>query len=175
MRTLGYYLISKITNYAKYLGITNYISNNYDFYINQVDKHLWVSNLPTIKHKNKIQHINVIISFLNNNEYGNEQTLWIDKTNKRYYRIPVADYTPPTQEDYEKLKKIIQQEKGNILIHCYAGKGRSNCGACIYMMLKHKMNSNQAIKHIESKLPRSRMNIWQKQSVQEFSTLVTSD
>jgi len=167
--TLTHYLLKKITNYAKYTGLINYISNNYDFYINQVDKHLWVSNLPTIQHKNKIQHIDVVISFLNNDEYGNDQTSWIDKTKKKYYRIPVNDYTPPTQEDYNKLKKIIQQEKGNILIHCYAGKGRSNCGACIYMMIKHKLSAEQAINHIQTKLPRSNMNRWQIQSVKNFT------
>lgn len=169
MNTFSYYLLKKITNYAKYLGITNYISNNYDFYINQVDKHLWVSNLPTIQHKNKIKHINTIISFLSNDEYGNEQTNWIDKTDKKYYRIPVSDYTAPSKEDYNKLLKIIQQEKGNILIHCYAGKGRSNCGACIYMMAKHNLPADKAIKHIQSHIPRSRMNRWQQQSVMDFT------
>lgn len=168
MSALTYYLLKKITNYGKYLGITDYISNNYNFHINKVANNLWVSNLPKEEYKDKISHIDTIISFQNNDEYGIEQTLWIDKTPKKYYRIPVSDYTPPTKEDYDKLVKILRQEKGRILIHCYAGKGRSNCGACIYMMLNHKMTPDQAIKHVQKYVPRSNMNRWQQQSVIDF-------
>ena len=168
MNSIILYLFKKATNYLKYTGAINYISNNKDFHINQVDKRLWVSNLPTIEHKDKIKHINTVISFISNDEYGHEETKWIDKTNKKYYRIPVTDYTPPSQQDYDKLKKILEQEKGHILIHCYAGKGSSNCGACIFMITKRKMNNQQAIDHIRKKLPRSGMNQWQVQSVLNY-------
>ena len=67
MNSIILYLFKKATNYLKYTGAINYISNNKDFHINQVDKRLWVSNLPTIEHKDKSEiqsAINVLMKIV---------------------------------------------------------------------------------------------------------------
>ena len=64
---------------------------------------------------------------------------------------------PPSKESYQKLFEIIdkihaENPVARILIHCYAGKGRSNCGAAAYLMYKHGMNSKEAIALVEMKI-----------------------
>lgn len=170
IKYVGMVLFGKLTNYAKYTGLINYISNNSSFYINKVDVNLSVSNLPTIENKEIIQKFDVIIGFIGENEQGNSETKWINKLPQiKYYHVPVTDYTAPSQHDYEKLLKILHNHRHqNILMHCYAGKGRSNCGAVIYLMDYYGMNPEEAIAEVRRRIPRSGMNRWQEESLREF-------
>ena len=85
---------------------------------------------------------------------------------------------PPSKESYIKLFDIIDKihadiPNARILIHCYAGKGRSNCGAAAYLMYKHGMDSKKAIALVEQKNPRSSsMNRWQKDSLHHLESFI---
>jgi protein-tyrosine phosphatase len=84
---------------------------------------------------------------------------------------------PPQKEDYKTLFRIIddihvENPNARVLIHCYAGKGRSNCGAGAYLMYKHGMNAEKAIALVEKKNPRSSMNRWQKDSLKNLENYI---
>jgi len=166
----GLRLITHLTNYAKYAGLINYFSDNYDFYINIIDSHVAVSNLPRVSHREIIRNYDVIIGFLSPTEQGYRETEWIEREHHiTYYHIPVPDYTPPKLEDYKILCHIFDKHKNNkILIHCYAGKGRSNCGAVVYLMHHRNLNVEEAINEVQQKVPRSGMNRWQLESLYKF-------
>jgi protein-tyrosine phosphatase len=136
-----------------------------------------VSSIPTKENFDIISAFDVVIGFIEPNEYRNWEIEWINDTIIKYYGIPVPDYMPPSKESYQKLFEIIdkihaENPVARILIHCYAGKGRSNCGAAAYLMYKHGMNSKEAIALVEMKNPRSHMNRWQKGSLQDLDEYI---
>ena len=168
MQILNSELLKWVINYAKYTGLLRLISGDNSFKMFKITDKVYVSNLPTIDNEEKLKEINTIISFQTSDEYGYDQTLWIDKTPKKYYRIPINDYNPPTKGDYDKLSKILEKEKGKILFHCYAGKGRSNCGACVALVRRENYNINDAITLVKRHNPKSNMNIWQLKSLTDY-------
>jgi predicted protein tyrosine phosphatase len=136
-----------------------------------------VSSIPTKENYDAISAFDAVIGFIEPNEYRNWEIDWIHDTIIRYYNIPVSDYMPPQKEDYKTLFRIIDDiHVGNpnarVLIHCYAGKGRSNCGAGAYLMYKHGMNAEKAIALVEKKNPRSSMNRWQKDSLKNLENYI---
>jgi len=163
----GYQILKKITNYAKYSGLLNYTT---DFNISKIDKHVSVSNLPRQYYRDIIKHFDVVIGFLGKDEYGYNECQWLyHEPTIKYYNIPVVDYTPPQLEDYKKLFHILTKHKHQkILIHCYAGKGRSNCGVAAYLMLINGYTAEDAIKEVRSKNPISNMNLYQLNSLKHL-------
>jgi protein tyrosine phosphatase len=148
-----------------------------NFHIYHINNNISVSSIPSKNYFDTVSGFDVIIGFLEPNEHRNRDVEWISGTVIKYYNIPVPDHTPPQKEDYETLFKIIDEvisknPNSHILIHCYAGKGRSNCGAAAYLMYKHNMNSVDAINLVEKKNPRSHMNYWQKASLSKLEEYI---
>jgi predicted protein tyrosine phosphatase len=142
-----------------------------------INKCVSVSSIPTKENYDAISAFDAVIGFIEPNEYRNWEIDWIHDTIIRYYNIPVSDYMPPQKEDYKTLFRIIddihvENPNARVLIHCYAGKGRSNCGAGAYLMYKHGMNAEKAIALVEKKNPRSSMNRWQKDSLKNLENYI---
>jgi len=156
-------IFNKLTNLAK---LTGFIYYN-DFHIFPIDERVSVSSLPREDYKAVVNRFKVIISFMHPSEYGLNQIDWIKNSPKfKHYNVPVYDYSAPSHEDYKQLFKILDTHPHEkILIHCYAGKGRSNCGVAAYLMHRHKLSAQKAIALVEKKNPRSSMNSWQKESL----------
>lgn len=173
LKYIGLGIFKKIINVTKRSGLIH----DSKFYINNINESISVSSIPTSEYYDVISGFNAVIGFIEPNEYRNWEIEWINNTIIKYYGIPVPDYMPPSKESYQKLFHIIDQIHMNIpnpriLIHCYAGKGRSNCGAAAYLMYKHGMNSSKAIALVEQKNPRSSMNRWQKDSLKHLETYI---
>lgn len=162
---LGFF--KNIIDVSKYVGLIYYN----DFHIFPITDKLSVSSLPRQYYQPIIGQFDVVIGIINPTEYGNQEIEWL-KTNNlgiRYYNIPVLDYTAPQKEHYESLFRILDNHpNAKVLIHCYAGKGRSNCGVAAYLMYRHKHNAQDAIRIVETKNPRSSMNRWQKRSLEDL-------
>ena len=166
---IGYEIFKHLINAAKYTGLIAYK----DFHIYSIDENIAVSSLPRINNQAIVNNFDVVIGFLGENEYGKNEVNWIAETPIKYYNIPVTDYTPPNNEDYLKLFRILDSHPNSkIIIHCYAGKGRSNCGVAAYLMNKYQISANEAIKIVETKNPRSSMNKWQKESLYELEKII---
>lgn len=183
LQYVGFEIFKRVINLTKRTGlihdsnfyiyhITNNITNN-----NSNSNNLSVSSIPCKESFYAVSNFDVVIGFLDLNEYRNNDVAWIKDTVIRYYNIPVSDYTSPQKEDYEMLFKIIDEvlienPNARFLIHCYAGKGRSNCGAAAYLMYKNNMTAKDAIALVEQKNPRSNMNRWQKASLYNLETYI---
>lgn len=166
LKYIGVGIFKRIINVTKRTGLIH----DEKFHIYHINNTISVSSIPTKENFDNISAFNVVIGFIEPNEHRNWDVEWINNTIIKYYNIPVPDYMPPQKEDYEKLFQIIDKihmdnPNARILIHCYAGKGRSNCGAVAYLMYKHGMNAENAIAVVENKNPRSNMNRWQKDSL----------
>jgi protein-tyrosine phosphatase len=167
LQYIGLGIFKKIINITKRTGLIH----DSDFHLYHINDSISVSSIPTKENFNAVSGFDAVIGFIEPNEYRNWDVEWINDTIIKYYVIPVPDYMAPSKESYKKLfdtidKIYAENPKARILIHCYAGKGRSNCGAAAYLMYKHGMKYEEAISLVETKNPRSSMNRWQKASVQ---------
>ena len=167
---VGFEIFKRVINLTKRTGLIH----DSNFHIYHINKTLSVSSIPCKDSFYAISNSDVVIGFLDLNEYRNTDVAWIKDTVIKYYNIPVPDYTSPQREDYEKLFEIIDKNpNARFLIHCYAGKGRSNCGAAAFLMYKNNMTAKDAIALIEQKNPRSHMNRWQKASLYNLETYIS--
>jgi len=165
---LGNEIFKKLINIGKYTGLIYQ-----DFHLFSIDDKLYVSSLPTREYRSVVSNFDVVIGFLGENEYGNSEVNWIKDTQIKYYNISVPDYNAPTHEDYHKLFRILDSHQNQrILIHCFAGKGRSNCGAAAYLMYKNRYSAEEAINMVERKNSRSSMNYYQKWSLKELEKVL---
>jgi protein-tyrosine phosphatase len=174
LQYVGFEIFKRIVNLTKRTGLIH----DSNFHIYHINNELSVSSVPCKESFYAISNFDVMIGFLDQNEYRNNDIAWIKDTVIQYYNIPVPDYTSPQKEDYEKLfafidKVLLENPKSRFLIHCYAGKGRSNCGAAAYLMYKHKITAENAITLIEQKNPISNMNRWQKASLYNLETYIS--
>lgn len=173
LQYVGFEIFKRVINLTKRTGLIH----DSNFYIYHIMNKLSVSSIPCKEFFYAVSNFDVVIGFLDLNEYRNNDVAWIKDTVIRYYNIPVSDYTSPQKEDYETLFKIIddvliENPNARFLIHCYAGKGRSNCGAAAYLMYKNNMTAKDAIALVEQKNPRSNMNRWQKASLYNLETYI---
>ena len=170
---IGLGIFKRIMNVTKRSGLIH----DANFHMYHINDSVSVSSIPTKENYSAVSGFDAVIGFIEPNEYRNWEIEWIHDTIIKYYGIPVPDYMPPSKESYIKLFDIIDKihadiPNARILIHCYAGKGRSNCGAAAYLMYKHGMDSKNAIALVEQKNPRSSMNRWQKYSLKYVETFI---
>ena len=169
-----YRIWNRFINTVKYVGILDTFSDNSLYHMNQVIDNVWVSNLPRERNHQIIRQFDLIISFLDKDEVGLTETAWInDVPHISYHHIPAVDYNPLTISNYKEMNDTIDyylewKPSAKILLHCYSGKGRSNSGACAYIIYKHRKSSTDAINIVESKIPRSNMNQLQKDSLHSY-------
>jgi len=174
LQYVGFEIFKRVINLTKRTGLIH----DSNFHIYHITNKLSVSSIPCKESFYAISNFDVVIGFLDLNEYRNNDVAWIKDTVIKYYNIPVPDYTSPQKEDYETLLEIIDEvlienPNARFLIHCYAGKGRSNCGAAAFLMYKNNMTAKDAIALIEQKNPRSNMNRWQKASLYNLETYIS--
>lgn len=173
LKYIGLEFFKRIINVTKQTGLIH----DSIFYMYHINDSISVSSIPTKENYDAVSGFDAVIGFIEPNEYRSQEIEWINSTIIKYYCVPVPDYMPPSKECYKKLFDIIDKihadiPNARILIHCYAGKGRSNCGAAAYLMYKHGMNSEQAIALVEKKNPRSHMNGWQKGSLRHLDEYI---
>jgi len=85
--------------------------------------------------------------------------------------LPIPDFQVPTQEALEAaIQATIERARAgqNIVVHCYAGLGRTGMFlACLARRL-HGMSGDQAIHWVRSVLPRAIETLGQVRVIQEF-------
>lgn len=83
-----------------------------------------------------------------------------------YLNFPIRDMDAPSLEDLGKVVKWIDEkiEEGKkVLVHCYAGLGRTGTVISAYLIYKFNFKPDEAVKFVRSKRPGS---------VQSFSQFV---
>ncbi|MCY3413870.1 MAG: dual specificity protein phosphatase family protein [Candidatus Heimdallarchaeota archaeon] len=71
--------------------------------------------------------------------------------------LPIPDYTVPDSETIDRFYKLVEEaEKQNkkVLVHCFAGCGRTGTMLSLWSLRKNKVrNGTEAIRYIRTKRP----------------------
>jgi len=87
-----------------------------------------------------------------------------------YLNIPIPDMHPPTIDEIEKAVTWIDEKIKNgktVLVHCYAGLGRTGTIIASYLVYKG-YDPEKAIKYIREKRPGSIQTLEQELSIKLF-------
>ena len=74
----------------------------------------------------------------------------IEKMGFRVFTIYVEDYMAPTIEQLEEFNSIVSESEKPILVHCYAGLGRTGTMLAGYLIEKG-MGAKEAMSFVRSK------------------------
>jgi len=134
------------------------------------------SSSPTTEElKNHYQlGFRTIISLLDENEqrpyYDLSQALamgfdWI--------RIPIKDFTAPTQEQFMQFLEVIDRalKNGKVVMHCRGGLGRTGTMAAAYWIDKG-LSVGEALKKIHASNPAAVENPVQEKSLRELERIL---
>ncbi|MEM2901013.1 MAG: dual specificity protein phosphatase family protein, partial [Thermoplasmata archaeon] len=70
----------------------------------------------------------------------------------RYLHIPLPDFSIPSIQDAMRFVSFLDEIKlsnGKVLVHCYAGCGRTGTMLAVYLV-SQGMNANDAISHLRN-------------------------
>ncbi len=88
-----------------------------------------------------------------------------------YLSFPIPDMDAPDVEDLKRLVKWIDERirAGKpVLVHCFAGLGRTGTVITAYIIYKEKLSVDEAIKYVRSKRPGSVQSFEQYVTLQMF-------
>jgi protein-tyrosine phosphatase len=122
------------------------MSNVYD----GLSKSLFVSG--TIEDYKELQ-TNDITTVVNLKSEEHDTITVLTQMGIAYYYIPVADWGSPRSEQIYTLLKIWDNTKGNMLLHCAEGRGRSASMAIAIIMHDNDVSFDKAKEQVETKRP----------------------
>jgi len=120
---------------------------------NKVDDHVWIGNILASMSDEFIQNFDVIINCTQDEKFYGDI--------KYQYRIDVHD--DKKQKSINRMKQLLPEivdkinhhinQNHKIFIHCYAGMQRSAIVIVAYLMKKHNLTKDNAIKMLKKKRP----------------------
>lgn len=85
--------------------------------------------------------------------------------------IPINDFGTPNLEDFVEfidfVSAHIAQEK-RVVVHCYAGMGRTNLMLAAYLVHKQGIHPDQALEEVRLKRPVHLVTYGQEESLREY-------
>lgn len=154
-----------------------------------IQDHLTLGAIPLINYNHvqalKNKKINAVLTLLEPHEY-NQSNLYgcpakkvdWEQSGIEHFIIDTPDFTPLSQENIQKgvefLRKIIQDNKGHVYVHCKAGAGRSATIVICYLMQYgpvhgiKKLNVAEAIAYAKKLRPAVRINSRQNAAITTF-------
>lgn len=85
--------------------------------------------------------------------------------------IPINDFAPPNLEDFKDFIDFvtaqIAQEK-RVVVHCYAGMGRTNLMLATYLMHHLAIDPDQALEEVRLKRPVHLVTCSQEEALREY-------
>jgi len=85
--------------------------------------------------------------------------------------IPVADYEAPTLEQVRRALKAIEEacSRGwRVLVHCYAGRGRTGTLLACYLVWKRGLTADEAMREVRRIIPGAIETEEQEEAVRRF-------
>lgn len=155
-----------------------------------IQDHLTLGAIPLVNYNHiqeiKNKKINAVLTLLESHEW-NQSNLYgcpakkvdWEQSGIEHLIIDTPDFTPLSQENIQKgiefLKKIIQDNKGHVYVHCKAGAGRSSTIVICYLIkygsehgLKKFLNVAEAIAYAEKLRSAVNINPRQREAITTF-------
>ncbi len=85
--------------------------------------------------------------------------------------IPINDFKAPQISDFEEFVKFVYsrvREKKRIVVHCYAGMGRTNVMLACYLIHHLRLDPDKALDQIREKRPIHFVNEEQEEALKEY-------
>ncbi len=88
------------------------------------------------------------------------------------FHLPIPDFSPPSHEDFESFVKFLKAkvEEGNrsVVVHCYAGMGRTNLMIASYLVATRSMRPDHALEFVKERRPVFMVTEKQEEALWEF-------
>ncbi|CAF1232169.1 unnamed protein product [Rotaria sordida] len=126
-----------------------------EFGADLIDDRVWLGSLAAMENTIALDslHITHILSLINSELPINEN----DNIIRKHIRVEddeTTDLLTEFDSCYDFIDKALSENStNNVLIHCLAGVSRSATIACMWLMRRHKLSANDALKRL--KLARS--------------------
>ena len=89
--------------------------------------------------------------------------------------IPIDDFGPPNYEDFVEfidfVEKHISQDK-KVVVHCYAGMGRTNLMLATYLVHHLLIDPDQALEEVKLKRPVHLVTDEQEEALREYYYMI---
>jgi atypical dual specificity phosphatase len=85
--------------------------------------------------------------------------------------IPINDFKAPQLDDFEEFVAFINsklEEKKRIVVHCYAGMGRTNVMLASYLIHRQVLQPDKALNIVREKRPIYYVNEEQEEALREY-------
>lgn len=139
--------------------------------LTKINNRIFVSALPKTHDWKYLKEIGIkhVINLMmepHNNSFV--KTFGID-----VIHIPVKNYSPPSLEQIDQAITFIETSGDDkILIHCWAGLGRTGTIVACYLVKHENMTSDEAIKHIRMLRPGSVETSEQELIIHKYSATI---
>lgn len=85
--------------------------------------------------------------------------------------IPIHDFKAPQLHDFDEFVAFINskvEEKKRIVVHCYAGMGRTNVMLASYLIHRQVLEPDKALNVVREKRPIHYVNEEQEEALREY-------
>jgi atypical dual specificity phosphatase len=136
--------------------------------LTKIDDNVFAGPMPKTKDWKLFQELG--IKYVVNLMLEPHNENFVNEHDVRVLHVPVKNYTSPSMAQIEGILDFIEQHPNQkVLIHCWAGLGRTGTVIACYL-IKHKgMTANEAIQHIRSLRPGSVETKDQEMTILTFS------
>lgn len=100
-----------------------------------------------------------------------EKEHFIDHNGFIVKNIPIDDFAPPNYEDFIEFISFVTSHIENdkrIVVHCYAGMGRTNLMLASYIMHHLKIDADRALEEIKQRRPVHLVTYRQEEALREY-------
>lgn len=100
-----------------------------------------------------------------------EKEHFVDHSGFIVKNIPIDDFGPPSYEDFVEFVSFVtfHIENGKrIVVHCYAGMGRTNLMLATYLMHHLRIDPDQALEEIKQKRPAHLVTYLQEEALRDY-------
>lgn len=135
--------------------------------VTKIDNQIYVSALPKTRDwpflkEIGIKHVINLMMEPHNNQF-------VETFGIKVFHVPVKNYSPPSMEQIEQVINFIEENRHDkILIHCWAGLGRTGTIVACYLIKHENMSADKAIKHIRNLRPGSVETKEQEKIINEY-------
>jgi len=133
----------------------------------QVYPNLYGSSYPSIEELKMLAKVKKIRTVISLEFRGDEEE--VERLGLKHYQILIPDFEAPTQEQIREFVEIVDREieRGAVLVHCLAGRGRTGTMLACYLVWKG-WKPEEAIREVRKARPGAIETIEQEEAIMKF-------